>query len=112
MHPPLDRPHPDCQIEINSLRYCHATESKLKFWACNEIKSSLDECFRQEKQRMLQQLNANLEETRNVEQAQAALAFDRTETFQQFLAKDKQYQKDLKRERQQQGSSWYSSFFS
>lgn len=61
---------------------------------------------------MLQQLNANLEETRNVEQAQAALAFDRTETFQQFLAKDKQYQKDLKRERQQQGSSWYSSFFS
>ncbi|KAG7371015.1 cytochrome c oxidase biogenesis protein Cmc1 like protein [Nitzschia inconspicua] len=114
MHPPLDRPHPDCQPEIDALRHCHATESKLKFWACNEIKSNLDECFKQEKKRMLQQLNANLEETKNIEQAQAALAFDRKETFQEFLAKDKEYQKDLERERlrQQQGGSWFSSFFS
>ncbi len=32
MHPPLDRPHPDCQEAIDSLRHCHATNSKLKFW--------------------------------------------------------------------------------
>jgi COX assembly mitochondrial protein 2 len=112
MHPPLDRPHPDCQVEIEALRHCHATESKLKFWACNEIKWTLDQCFKLEKQRMLQQMNANLDQTKNVEQAQAALAFDRKETFQEFLSKDVEYQKDLQRERQRQGSSWYSSFFS
>ena len=29
MHPPLDRPHPDCQDEINNLHHCHATTSKV-----------------------------------------------------------------------------------
>ena len=51
MHPPLDRPHPDCQSEINDLHHCHATTSKLKFWGCNEIKYTLDRCLREEKVR-------------------------------------------------------------
>jgi hypothetical protein len=51
MHPPLDRPHPDCQSEINDLHHCHATTSKMKFWGCNEIKYTLDRCLREEKVR-------------------------------------------------------------
>jgi hypothetical protein len=46
---------------------------------------------------MLKQLNTNLEQTKSVEQAQAALAFDRKETFQEFLVNDKEYQRDLQR---------------
>ena len=108
MHPPLDRPHPDCQPEIEALRHCHATESKLKFWACNELKRRLDECFRVEKQRMLEQLNANLEKDKTYEQAQAALAFGQKQTFHELLQNDKQYQKDLEKERQkkEKGSWW------
>jgi COX assembly protein 2 len=106
MHPPLDRPHPDCQGEIEALRHCHATESKLKFWACNELKHTLDVCFKEEKRRMLEQLNANLEQEKNYEQAQAALAFGRTQTFHEFLKHDQQYQKDLEKEKQKSRSWW------
>ena len=52
MHPPLDRPHPDCQSEINDLHHCHATTSKMKFWGCNEVKYALDRCLREEKVRL------------------------------------------------------------
>jgi len=59
MHPPLDRPHPDCQDEIEALRHCHASQSKLKFWACNDAKFAVDRCFKSEKERKLQRLNAD-----------------------------------------------------
>ena len=75
MHPPLDRPHPRCQDAINNLRECHQNGSKLKFWACNEVKAKLDRCFKEEKEEMLRQMNANLDEKKKEEQAQAALAF-------------------------------------
>lgn len=107
MHPPLDRPHPDCQLEIEGLRKCHATESKFKFWACNDVKSNLDRCFRKEKEEMLKTMNRNLEQSRNEEHAQASVACGRTETFQEYLAKDETYKKDLERERKRQGS-WFS----
>merc|ERR1712194_408203 len=62
MHPPLDRPHPRCQEAIDGLRNCHAEASKLKFWACNEVKAKLDRCFKEEKEEMLRQMNSNLDE--------------------------------------------------
>mmetsp|Transcript_16290 Transcript_16290/g.30236 ORF Transcript_16290/g.30236 Transcript_16290/m.30236 type:complete len:109 (+) Transcript_16290:13-339(+) len=107
MHPPLDRPHPDCQEEIENLRTCHATESKLKFWACNEVKAKLDQCFKAEKQRMLAEMNRYLDQRRNEEQAHAALAFGKKETFSEFLAKDATYQKEVEQERQRQ-KRWFS----
>lgn len=109
MHPPLDRPHPRCQAEICGLRDCHATGNKLKFWACNEIKAQLDKCFKEEKEEMLKRINANLDEKKKEEQAQAALAFGRKETFQEFLAKDYAYEREVERERNKQ-KSWFSMF--
>ena len=73
MHPPLDRPHPRCQDAINNLRDCHANASKFQFWACNEVKTELDRCFRKEKEEMLKQLNANLDEKKKEEEEKAGL---------------------------------------
>ena len=110
MHPPLDRPHPRCQLEINDLRECHETKaSKLRFWACNDAKASLDKCFREEKEEMLRKMNADLDEKKREEQEQAALAFGRKETFREFLAKDPTYEREVERERQRQ-KSWFSMF--
>mmetsp|Transcript_13191 Transcript_13191/g.27913 ORF Transcript_13191/g.27913 Transcript_13191/m.27913 type:complete len:110 (-) Transcript_13191:1208-1537(-) len=109
MHPPLDRPHPMCQDEINGLRDCHATGNKLKFWACNEVKAKLDKCFKEEKDEMLKKMNANLDEKKKEEQAQAALAFGRKETFQEYLAKDSTYAREVEKERKKQ-NSWFSYF--
>jgi COX assembly protein 2 len=57
MHPPLDRPHPDCQEEIEQIRLCHATSSKFKFWACNEAKYAVDRCFKKEKEDKIKRLD-------------------------------------------------------
>lgn len=110
MHPPLDRPHPECQLEIIDYRDCHATASKLKFWACNDAKAKLDRCFREEKKKMLEQLNRDLDERKREEQSMAAQAFNKKQTFQEYLSTDPKYQKDLERERKKQ-NSWYSKMF-
>lgn len=98
-----------CQDEINGLRDCHATGNKLKFWACNEVKAKLDKCFKEEKDEMLKKMNANLDEKKKEEQAQAALAFGRKETFQEYLAKDSTYAREVEKERKKQ-NSWFSYF--
>ena len=119
MHPPLDRPHPDCQEAIQELRHCHATNSKWKFWACNEIKFQLDKCFREEKQRMLKQMNANFEQYRREEDEQFAACrptggsgnSNGTMTYQDFLANDPTYQRELQEAKRQKenksGNSWF-----
>ncbi len=39
MHPPLHRPHPQCQQVIKDLDRCHAENPYAKFWgSCNEAK--------------------------------------------------------------------------
>jgi COX assembly mitochondrial protein 2 len=56
MHPPLHRPHPDCQQFVENLERCHDERSIAKFvGACNQAKTDLDNCFRQEKVRMRKQ---------------------------------------------------------
>jgi COX assembly protein 2 len=112
MHPPLDRPHPECQDEINGLRECHKSASKLKFWACNEVKDALDKCFREEKKKMLKEtIFFNLEEKRQEEYSQAALAFNnKGVTFRESLTTDPIYQKELEKEKKRQ-NSWFNNIF-
>mmetsp|Transcript_30740 Transcript_30740/g.60936 ORF Transcript_30740/g.60936 Transcript_30740/m.60936 type:complete len:85 (+) Transcript_30740:335-589(+) len=53
MHPPLKRPHPDCQSYIAAFRLCHATNPTMKFFGyCNDAKVALDKCFKEEKVRV------------------------------------------------------------
>jgi COX assembly mitochondrial protein 2 len=59
MHPPLDRPHPDCSNFIESLNKCHSENEYAKFWgACNDAKAAMDICFREEKERVRRENNA------------------------------------------------------
>mmetsp|Transcript_46579 Transcript_46579/g.68833 ORF Transcript_46579/g.68833 Transcript_46579/m.68833 type:complete len:95 (-) Transcript_46579:293-577(-) len=68
MHPPLNRPHPDCQDAIEALNECHRTNSKIKFWACNDTKYELDRCFKKEKEDMLKRINSEeFDQTRETE---------------------------------------------
>mmetsp|Transcript_18805 Transcript_18805/g.24419 ORF Transcript_18805/g.24419 Transcript_18805/m.24419 type:complete len:96 (-) Transcript_18805:180-467(-) len=57
MHPPLHRPHPDCQAAIAALEHCQKNRHWLNVFACNKVKSELDQCFRREKQGMLKRVN-------------------------------------------------------
>ena len=91
MHPPLDRPHPDCEKEVDALRQCHATTSKLKFWACNEIKFAMDQCLKVEKQRMLKEMNKDFEEKRQREEDAFRDAVGQELTFDQYLKQDREY---------------------
>lgn len=90
MHPPLDRPHPDCQHAIEALRECHETKPFWKIWACNEIKFALDRCFKEEKQRRWAK-----------DQAEARSQHEAMDTalnnisFKEYLQKDKAYQKEM-----------------
>jgi len=50
MHPPLHRPHPDCQEIITKLIACHEENKVSKFFGvCNDLKAELDWCFKLEK---------------------------------------------------------------
>ncbi|KAF4322589.1 hypothetical protein BBO99_00003792 [Phytophthora kernoviae] len=50
MHTPLDRPHPDCQAEIQALLECHNENPYAKFLGvCGDVKTALDKCFKAEK---------------------------------------------------------------
>jgi len=97
MHPPLDRPHPMCQEEINSFKECHATNSKLKFWACNEIKFAMDKCLKKEKLVLLEKMNADFDEKRKREDDAFQEAMGHTQSFEEFLKNDKVYLEELRR---------------
>ena len=80
MHPPLERPHPDCQAAIAALVLCHEERYVAKWvGACNDAKAALDECFRREKEA---KRDANLVKARD---------FDRR--FEQYLAKKAEKEK-------------------
>ncbi len=101
MHPPLDRPHPDCQTEINNLHHCHATTSKLKFWGCNEVKFALDRCLKEEKIRLLETLNVDMVAKRAAEENVFQMALGKGISFEEYLNADKDFAKamDEKRKR-------------
>lgn len=95
MHPPLDRPHPDCQTEINDLYHCHATTSKLKFWGCNEVKYALDRCLRAEKLRLLEIINKDVEVKRAKEEEVYQMALGKDVSFEDYLKADKDFNKAM-----------------
>jgi COX assembly protein 2 len=50
MHPPLFKSHPLCKAEVDTLVKCHDENPYVKFFGvCNEAKSLMDLCFREEK---------------------------------------------------------------
>lgn len=93
MHPPLERPHPDCQGVIDALNKCHAENSKVLFWRCNKAKFELDKCFKVEKQRMLKEMTKDYEQVRTKEDDLIKEALGQTMSFQEYLEKDKNYNK-------------------
>jgi len=97
MHPPLDRPHPDCQEEIKALNNCHDDTWKKYTGGCNDIKVALDKCFKQEKKRLLDELNKDLPEKRKQQEEIVMKAFGKQMTFQEYLKQDKDYQSEMER---------------
>ena len=93
MHPPLDRPHPDCQGVIDALKKCHNENSKVFFWRCNKAKYALDNCFKLEKQRMLKEMTKDFEQSRSKEDSLLKEALGQSMSFQEYLEKDKNYAK-------------------
>ena len=64
MHPPLFRPHPDCQEFVKALVACHEENNVMRwFGACNDAKAQLDKCFYMEK---CKARDANLAKSREV----------------------------------------------
>lgn len=107
MHPPLDRPHPDCQPEIDQLRHCQETRSIFRVSACNELKFKLDQCFKEEKGPMLEEMNTGIESRRAEEEAQAAVSTGKNVTFAQFLENDKAYKIEMEEIKKKKPSSWF-----
>jgi COX assembly protein 2 len=104
MHPPLDRPHPDCEDVIQALRACHSNNWKKYTGGCNTIKVALDQCFKFEKDRLLKEMNKELPGKRDKQEEIIKKAFGKNLTFQEYLEKDKDHQAELrnKKERGQQ----------
>jgi COX assembly protein 2 len=99
MHPPLDRPHPDCEEQISDLKICHAESWKKYLGRCNDIKVRLDNCLKAEKKRLLDEMNVNLVEQKLKEQDVIKEAFGKSETFEEYLARDRDYQAELSKKR-------------
>lgn len=102
MHPPLDRPHPDCQEVIQALQACHADTWKKYTGGCNEIKVSLDQCLKYEKKRLLDEMNKDLPEQRTQQEEVIKKAFGKQLTFQEYLKQDKEFQAELEKKNKKQ----------
>uniref|UniRef100_A0A7S3DN66 COX assembly mitochondrial protein n=1 Tax=Entomoneis paludosa TaxID=265537 RepID=A0A7S3DN66_9STRA len=100
MHPPLDRPHPDCQDVIKALKACHKDTWKKYTGGCNEAKVALDQCFGREKKRLLAEENKDWGERQVQQQEIMKDVFGRQETYYEFLAKDPEYQKEMAKHQQ------------
>lgn len=100
MHPPLDRPHPMCQTEINAFKACHVQNSKLKFWACNDVKNAMDKCLKKEKMALLEKINADFDDKRRREEDAFMEAMGHEKTFEEFLKTDKVYLEEMRKMRE------------
>ena len=100
MHPPLDRPHPDCEDVIQSLRACHDDAWQKYTGGCNDIKVALDVCFKAEKERLLKEMNQQLPAMRKKQEAIIKEAFGKRQTFSEYLQQDAEYQAELKKAQQ------------
>lgn len=101
MHPPLDRPHPDCQEEIRALKDCHADGWKKYFGRCNDLKLALDRCLKREKERLLDEMNKDLKEEKLRQEDMVKEAFGRQLTFQEYLQADRDYRAEVDKKTRQ-----------
>lgn len=109
MHPPLDRPHPDCQVQINDLHRCHATTSKLKFWGCNQVKFALDQCLKEEKLRLQAVMNKEVEARRAVEEDVYRKAMGKDVSFEEYLKRDKDFNNAVDERRRRGDTAQYGN---
>ena len=66
MHPPLFRPHPNCEDIVKALVACHEENKWGKFLgSCNDVKAQLDACFKSEKE---EKRAANLKKARDFDE--------------------------------------------
>jgi len=86
-----------CRNEIAALKECHASTSKLKFWACNEVKFAMDRCLKKEKLALLEKLNSDMDEKRKQEDEALQEAMGHTQSFEEFLKTDKTYLNEMKK---------------
>jgi Cytochrome c oxidase biogenesis protein Cmc1 like len=95
-------------MQIDSLRECQETRPMFIVWACNELKYRMDQCFKEEKERMLKELNKDIVSSRAGEEAQAAMSTGTNMTFEQYLKKDKAYQREMENIQQAKNTgSWF-----
>lgn len=59
----------------------------------------MDQCFKHEKQRLLQEQNKDLPQQKLQEQEMIQIAFGKTQTFQEYLQQDKDYQREVQRKK-------------
>jgi COX assembly mitochondrial protein 2 len=102
MHPPLDRSHPDCEHVIAELKACHAAGFSKWLGRCNDIKLALDKCFRDEKDRLLAELNREMPERRMRQEEIVKRAFGREQTFSEYLQQDRGYLEEVAKKKKQQ----------
>jgi len=68
----------------------------------------MDQCFKEEKERMLKELNKDIVERRAEEEAQAAVSTGTNMTFAEYLKKDKTYQKEMANiQKGEKAGSWF-----
>ena len=96
MHPPLDRPHPDCEDVVQALKACHFDTWKKFTGGCNTIKYDLDVCFKAEKKRLLDEMNHDLVERKQRHEEVIKQAFGKSMTFTEYLQQDKEYRQAKK----------------
>jgi COX assembly protein 2 len=103
MHPPLDRPHPDCNDVIQELRECHESSLRKYTGQCNQVKYRLDRCLKAEKRRIQDELNRELPDRQRRQEEIIKRAFGKDITFSEYLQKDEDYQREvrIKEERNQ-----------
>lgn len=103
MHPPLDRPHPECQNEIEKLRDCQDNRSFFNILACNDFKAAMDKCFKAEKAKLLKSMNKDMHEKRKEEEEAWADAVGHKVSFDEYLKQDKGYQAELEKQKSRSG---------
>jgi hypothetical protein len=86
-----------CQTDIDALKQCHANNTKLKFWACNDFKFAMDRCFKLEKEHLLKEMNVNYEEKRKREDDALQDAMGHSQSFDEYLKQDKDYLREMEK---------------
>ena len=104
MHPPLDRPHPDCKDVIKDLKDCHESFLRKISGQCNTFKFRLDACLKEEKERFLAELNKDLPKHFAEQEELIKKAFGKQQTFSEYLAQDAEYQRAVKQRKEARSS--------